>query len=34
MKRLSEEKQREIVKTYPNMRKIVGEYLMRRIDLK
>ena len=34
LKRLSEEKQREIVKTYPGMRKIVGEYLVRRIDLK
>ena len=33
-KRLPEEKQEAIVKTYPNMRTIVGEYLLRRIEFK
>ena len=31
-KKLSEEKQRTIVKTYPNMRTIVGEYMLRKVD--
>jgi len=31
-KKLSEEKQRTIVKTYPEMRTIVGEYLLRKVE--
>ena len=33
-KKMSEEKQREIVKTYPDMRTIVGEYLVRSVTFK
>jgi hypothetical protein len=31
-KKLSEEKQRSIVKTYPDMRTIVGEYMLRKVE--
>ncbi len=31
-KKLTQEKERTIVKTYPNMRTIVGEYLMRQVQ--
>ncbi|NQW05138.1 MAG: hypothetical protein HQ485_14115 [Acidobacteria bacterium] len=31
-KKLSEEKRRTIVKTYPNMRTIVGQYMMRQVQ--
>jgi hypothetical protein len=34
LKKISEEKRQEIVKSYPNIRKIVGEHLMRRVELK
>lgn len=34
LKKISEEKREEIVMKYPDMRTIVGEYLVRRIDLK
>jgi hypothetical protein len=32
LKKISEEKREEIVKTYPEMREIVGEYLVRKLD--
>ena len=34
LKKISEEKREEIVKTYPNMREIVGEYLIRQVEFK
>jgi hypothetical protein len=34
LKKLSEQKRREIVGTYPGMRTIVGEYLSRRVEFK
>ena len=34
LKKISEEKREEIVQSYPNIREIVGEYLMRRVELK
>jgi hypothetical protein len=34
LKKISEEKREEIVKSYPNIRKIVGEHLMRKVELK
>ena len=32
LKKISEEKREGIVKTYPEMREIVGEYLVRKLD--
>lgn len=34
LKKISEQKRREVVKTYPDMREIVGEYLMRKVELR
>jgi hypothetical protein len=34
LKQMPEEKQREIVATYPNVRTIVGEYLVRQLQFK
>lgn len=31
-KKLSEEKERTVVKTYPDMRTIVGEYMLRKVE--
>jgi hypothetical protein len=34
LKKISEEKREEVIKGYPKIRKIVGEHLMRRVELK
>jgi hypothetical protein len=34
LKKISEEKREGIVKTYPGIRKIAGEYLLRKVELK
>lgn len=34
LKKISQEKREKIVQTYPDMREIVGEYLIRKIELK